>query len=42
VYSREQIKKENEAMGKKNVSLESASWRLIGVKGQSVPFEIPM
>lgn len=26
----------------KSVSLEKSPWRLIGIKGQSVPFEIPM
>lgn len=41
LYSREQILKENKAMGKP-VSLGESPWRLISVKGQSVPYEIPM
>eukprot|EP00177_Eucheuma_denticulatum_P005009 GFKZ01009128.1.p2 GENE.GFKZ01009128.1~~GFKZ01009128.1.p2 ORF type:complete len:114 (-),score=13.61 GFKZ01009128.1:777-1118(-) len=41
VYSREQIEKENRAMGKV-VELEAAPWRLISIKGQAVPYEIPM
>eukprot|EP00177_Eucheuma_denticulatum_P007022 GFKZ01012774.1.p1 GENE.GFKZ01012774.1~~GFKZ01012774.1.p1 ORF type:complete len:242 (-),score=33.49 GFKZ01012774.1:777-1409(-) len=41
LYSREQIEKENRAMGKV-VELEAAPWRLISIKGQAVPYEIPM
>lgn len=29
-------------MGKGDVELESAPWRLIAIKGQSVPYEVPM
>lgn len=43
VYSREQIEKERAAMGDTDGEpLDDAPWRLIGIKGQSVPYEIPM
>lgn len=29
-------------MGKAESELEPAPWRLIGIKGQSVPYEVPM
>lgn len=41
VYSREQVLKEHEAMGVKE-EIGDEPWRLIGIKGQSVPYEIPM
>lgn len=41
VYSREQIEKEHAATGVVE-ELDDAPWRLIGIKGQSVPYEIPM
>lgn len=41
VYSREQIAKEQAAMGEVG-ELEECAWRLIGIKGQNVPYEIPM
>lgn len=43
LYSREQIVKERDAMGQPPVpSSETQPWRLISVKAQSVPYEIPM
>lgn len=43
LYSREQIVKEREAMGQPPVPpSETQPWRLISVKAQSVPYEIPM
>ncbi|CAN8071492.1 unnamed protein product [Agarophyton chilense] len=41
LYSREQIQKENLVMGKSD-AVDDAPWRLISVKGQAEPFEIPM
>lgn len=43
LYSREQMVKEREAMGQPPVPpSETQPWRLISVKAQSVPYEIPM
>ena len=42
VYSREQVLKEHEAMGKTSEQIGEAPWRIIGIKGQGVPYEIPM
>lgn len=41
LYSREQVNKENEAMGKPT-SDEKAPWAIISVKAQNENFEIPM
>jgi hypothetical protein len=41
LYSRDQINKENEAMGKKDQK-ESAPWGIVSIKAQDVDFEIPM
>mmetsp|Transcript_57565 Transcript_57565/g.162352 ORF Transcript_57565/g.162352 Transcript_57565/m.162352 type:complete len:206 (+) Transcript_57565:43-660(+) len=41
LYSREQINKENEAMGKK-VDTETAPWGIVSIKAQNVDHEIPM
>ena len=41
LYSREQIRKENEAMGKPP-SDEAAPWGVVSVKPQNVAVEIPM
>mmetsp|Transcript_14090 Transcript_14090/g.24159 ORF Transcript_14090/g.24159 Transcript_14090/m.24159 type:complete len:206 (+) Transcript_14090:112-729(+) len=41
LYSREQINKENAAMGAKQLA-ETAPWGIIAVKAQMVPYEIPM
>mmetsp|Transcript_136818 Transcript_136818/g.193507 ORF Transcript_136818/g.193507 Transcript_136818/m.193507 type:complete len:216 (-) Transcript_136818:52-699(-) len=40
LYSREQIRKENEAMGKKSES--DAPWGVVSVKAQDVQYELPM
>lgn len=40
LYSREQIRKENAAMGVS--SDEDAPWGIISVKAQDVPYEVPM
>lgn len=43
MYTREQIIKENAAMGKEEIAgLEKAPWRLIAIKGQSISKECPM
>ena len=41
LYSREQIEKENEAMGK-GKQAQSAPWGIISVKAQDVDYELPM
>lgn len=41
LYSRDQINKENEAMGK-NDQKESAPWGIVSIKAQDTDFEIPM
>lgn len=41
LYSREQIRKENEAMGMTPVDTD-APWGIISVKAQNEPFELPM
>lgn len=43
MYTREQIEKEREATDATDEEpLGDSPWRLIGIKGQSVPYEIPM
>lgn len=45
LYSREQINKENAAMGKiaeKEGSLETAPWGIVSIKPQDVEYELPM
>ena len=43
LYSREQIKKENEAMGNEDVTEEdSIPWGIISVKSQDEDHELPM
>ncbi|CAM9966573.1 unnamed protein product [Choristocarpus tenellus] len=42
LYSREQIRKESEAMDKKDVSGSNSPWGIISVKAQDVDTEIPM
>lgn len=43
VYSRDQILKERDAMGENDQEpLDDAPWRLIAIKGQEVPYEVPM
>ena len=44
LYSREQINKENEAMGKTNDGEpgESAPWGIVSIKAQDVDHELPM
>ena len=41
LYSREQINKENESMGKE-ASGETAPWGIVSIKAQDVDYEIPM
>ena len=41
LYSREQIQKETEAMGREDDG-ETAPWGIISVKAQSVDYELPM
>lgn len=41
LYSREQIKKENESMGKE-AGDETAPWGIVSIKAQSVDYELPM
>lgn len=41
LYSREQINKENESMGKK-ASDETAPWGIVSIKAQDVDYELPM
>ena len=42
LYSREQINKESEAMGKGKDLTETAPWGIISLKAQSVDYELPM
>eukprot|EP00039_Didymoeca_costata_P020176 m.340326 g.340326 ORF g.340326 m.340326 type:complete len:200 (+) comp19239_c0_seq1:173-772(+) len=42
LYSREQIIKENKAMGNEAISEETAPWGIISVKPQNVGYELPM
>ena len=42
LYSREQIKKEAEAMGRDPDDSETAPWGIISLKAQSVDYELPM
>ncbi|KAF0682825.1 Aste57867_25124 [Aphanomyces stellatus] len=42
LYSREQIRLENEAMGKSVLDESDAPWRIISVKAQVVAHELPM
>jgi len=41
LYSREQIDKENQAMGKSS-SQQTAPWGIVSIKAQDVDYEIPM
>jgi len=41
LYSREQINKENQSMGK-DASEETAPWGIVSIKAQDVDYEIPM
>ena len=41
LYSREQIQKENESMGKQKGD-ETAPWGIVSIKAQDVPYELPM
>lgn len=41
LYSRDQINKENEAMGK-NEQKDTSPWGIVSIKAQDVDFEIPM
>lgn len=42
LYSREQIRKENAAMGKTNEDHEDAPWGIVSIKAQDVDHELPM
>lgn len=42
LYSRDQIVLENAATGKRSGELAAAPWRLISIKAQGVPHELPM
>mmetsp|Transcript_4303 Transcript_4303/g.8239 ORF Transcript_4303/g.8239 Transcript_4303/m.8239 type:complete len:257 (+) Transcript_4303:246-1016(+) len=43
LYSREQIMKENESMGKENSEeMNSVPWGIVSIKAQNVDYEIPM
>jgi hypothetical protein len=42
LYSREQIEKENEAMGQSASSGEKAPWGIVSIKAQDVEGELPM
>ena len=42
LYSREQINKENESMGKEGREGETAPWGIVSIKAQDVDYEIPM
>ena len=43
LYSREQINKENESMGKKkDIAGETAPWGIVSIKAQDVDYELPM
>lgn len=41
LYSREQIQKENESMGKE-AGAETAPWGIVSIKAQDVDYELPM
>lgn len=41
LYSREQIRKESQAMGREDTG-ETAPWGIISIKAQSVDYELPM
>ena len=41
LYSREQIRKENESMGNE-VDGETAPWGIVSIKAQDVDYELPM
>lgn len=41
LYSRDQINKENDAMGKE-ANLESSPWGIVSIKAQNIDYEIPM
>eukprot|EP00804_Cyclotella_cryptica_P002112 CCRYP_006531-RA/>CCRYP_006531-RA protein AED:0.02 eAED:0.02 QI:274/1/1/1/1/1/2/1552/298 len=42
LYSREQINKENEAMGKSNDGESTAPWGIVSIKAQDIDRELPM
>jgi hypothetical protein len=42
LYSREQINKENEAMGKSNDGESEAPWGIVSIKAQDIDRELPM
>jgi hypothetical protein len=43
LYSREQIIKENQSMGKEaSASTETAAWGIVSIKAQDVDYELPM
>ena len=42
LYSRDQIKKENAAMGKEDEDEETAPWGIVSIKAQDLPSELPM
>ena len=42
LYSREQIEKENAAMGKDEEEKETAPWGIVSIKAQDVDYEHPM
>jgi hypothetical protein len=42
LYSREQIIKENQSMGKEASSTETAAWGIVSIKAQDVDYELPM
>ena len=42
LYSREQIKKENAAMGGQDSASEDAPWGIVSIKAQDVDHELPM
>ena len=42
LYSREQINKENESMGKPGREGETAPWGIVSIKAQDVDYELPM
>ena len=42
LYSRDQINKENESMGKPGREGETAPWGIVSIKAQGVDYELPM
>eukprot|EP00567_Pseudictyota_dubia_P014261 CAMPEP_0197442936 /NCGR_PEP_ID=MMETSP1175-20131217/8827_1 /TAXON_ID=1003142 /ORGANISM="Triceratium dubium, Strain CCMP147" /LENGTH=209 /DNA_ID=CAMNT_0042973499 /DNA_START=217 /DNA_END=846 /DNA_ORIENTATION=+ len=42
LYSREQINKENSAMGNEDRNEETAPWGIVSIKAQDVDYELPM